>query len=195
MNLLFLLCTVFVCACSSIPKFKDMDAENLLFPKGEYKHKAVVKLREKEGEENARPLNVNGILTLDDKELNLLGISAFGTAVFRYAENLETGEVSSQIFDSKLKKEEKSINTYFQALRRALILPGDGALKGYTEVLSSDGSGRPAIIKVLGSPTFRADYSSYGNDGIPEKVKLKGDFFEIRIEFSERPTVDIDAPN
>jgi hypothetical protein len=117
-----LLLTIFVCACSSAPKAPPPPSD-LIYPHGTYQHKVKVQIVQP-----VRNVDVRGVVESRPDDLKVVGISSFGTTVFRIDENYRTGEVNKEFYVDALKRNEERF-MYFYALLKELL----NAPKGATE--------------------------------------------------------------
>ena len=113
---------VFLAACSSAPKAPSPISE-LAYPHGTYQHKVKVELVS-----SARTMDVRGVVESRADELKVVGISTFGTTVFRVDENYRTGELNKEFYVDALKRNEERFMYFYALLKEMLNTP-----KGQTE--------------------------------------------------------------
>lgn len=178
-----LLISLSFAACATHPKLDEVFEQELLFPKGEYKHKAKFEVISEEENETARPEIKKGTVTIEDQEINLYGMSSFGSAVFRVRENIQTGDLTTEIYDEKLKSQRARIDEYYAAVRNAMVLPKNGEWEGHTKVLAREATGRLRKIDLLKTrvPT-KVEYDRFDETDVPKWIRVSNKILVITIE-------------
>jgi hypothetical protein len=97
---------------------KVPDGSDLAYPYGKYQHKVKVELIEA-----ARKMNVSGVIESHEDQLRIVGISSFGTTVFRIDENLKTGELNKEFYVEALRKNEDRVMFFYSLMKELLKTP------------------------------------------------------------------------
>lgn len=104
-------------------KLKAPGPSNMAYPHGTYQHKVQVQINQP-----ARTIDMRGVIQSKPEELKVVGISSFGTTVFRIDDNFKTGELNKEFYVEALRRNEERFMFFYTLLKDALL-----ARKGQTE--------------------------------------------------------------
>ena len=113
---------VFLSACASQPK-APTPVSDLMYPHGTYKHNVKLQIVQPE-----RKVDLRGMIESKPEELKVIGLSTFGTTVFKIDENYKTGELNKEFYVDALKRNEERFMYFYTLLKELLNAP-----KGQTE--------------------------------------------------------------
>lgn len=109
-------------ACASQPKAPP-PVSDLLYPHGTYKHLVKVQIVQP-----VKNVDLRGMIESKADELKVVGLSNFGTTVFKIDENYKTGELTKEFYVDALKRNEERFMYFYSLLKELLTAP-----KGQTE--------------------------------------------------------------
>lgn len=121
--MLFALLTALMTTACAHKITKPTEPSALVYPHGTYQHRVKVQIVEPQ-----RNLEVKGVIKSQPDELKVVGISSFGTTVFRIDENLKTGEVNKEFYVESLRRNEDRFMFFYSLMKELLLAP-----KGATE--------------------------------------------------------------
>ncbi|HEX4923324.1 MAG TPA: hypothetical protein VFV50_04530 [Bdellovibrionales bacterium] len=166
--------------CASAPKVSGVAPKQreTLLPNGTYRHSVRLSISLSSGR---REFTLDGVVSTGEKQIQVVGLSLFGTTEFRITDNLDDNRVTVEIYRDGLKRAENKIREYYATLRLFLTAK---AAKEHERILiwaQTDGGGRPVLLRVPGASTeFRP--ASYDHNGIPMSLEIKSDSFDARIK-------------
>ncbi len=115
------LAAVFSIGCAS--QLKAPPPSDLTYPHGTYQHKVKVQIQQP-----TKNVEVRGLIESKPEELTVVGISTFGTTVFRIDENYSTGEVTKEFYVDAIRRNEERFMYFYSLIKELLKTP-----KGKTE--------------------------------------------------------------
>lgn len=118
-----LLVTLLFTACTQAPLKTPQG--NGLFPYGAYQHKVKIQVL---NSRDVRPMEMRGAVSVSANEVRVVGLSTFGTTVFRIQEDLRTGELKKEYYLEIIKKNSERFMEFYYLIRELLTAP-----KGTTE--------------------------------------------------------------
>lgn len=95
-----------------------------LYPMGKYQHAVKIQVQQP----TPRTMEMHGVVSINDEQLKVVGLSSFGTTVFRIEENLKTGEMKKEFYLEIMQKHEDRFLEFYKLIRELLTAP-----KGITE--------------------------------------------------------------
>jgi hypothetical protein len=122
MRAIALAVAVLLSACASKPKAPP-PASELMYPHGTYKHLVKVQIVQP-----VKNVDLRGFVESRADELKVVGLSNFGTTVFKIDENYKTGELTKEFYVDALKRNEERFMYFYSLLKELLNAP-----KGKTE--------------------------------------------------------------
>ena len=93
-----------------------------LFPYGAYRHKVNIQVLEPK---DVRPMEMRGAVSVTAQEIRVVGLSTFGTTIFRIEENLKTGEIKKEYYLEIIKKNPQRFVEFYYLIRELLTAPKD----------------------------------------------------------------------
>jgi len=115
------LLTVLTVSCTHT--LKAPPSSELIYPHGKYQHQVKVQIVQP-----SRTMDVKGVVESSRESLKVIGISSFGTTVFRIDENYQTGEVHKEFYVDALRRNEERVMSFYNLLKEVLA-----TRKGVTE--------------------------------------------------------------
>ena len=123
MKTIFLLAaTMLLSACSTAPKAPP-PASDRMYPHGTYRHKVKIQIVQP-----MKNVDLRGMIESKPDELKVIGLSSFGTTVFKIDENYKTGELTKEFYVDAIKRNEERFMYFYTLLKELLNAP-----KGQTE--------------------------------------------------------------
>lgn len=95
-----------------------------LYPFGAYKHHVKIQMLLPQ----PRAVEMNGAVSVNAEKLRVVGLSSFGTTVFRIEEDLKTGVVKREFYLEAIEKNSSRFMEFYYLIRELLTAP-----KGSTE--------------------------------------------------------------
>ena len=139
-------------ACTSAYHLKDdsLTSPDRVYPNGIYRHE--VTLHTADGQTH----RFNGVVKLSPQRIEVVGLSFFGTTVFRITDDLRT-EATIEIFVYPLKKHEGRLRKIYVLLKKLLLLSPKGEQKG---------------LKL----------DAYDEHHIPRHVEITGEKYQVEVK-------------
>jgi hypothetical protein len=154
-----------------------------IFPYGTYKHDVELAVSLANGQ--SRQFNFSGIVQLKTDTTQVVGLSQFGTTVFKLTENLKTGEIQTQIFLEEMKKGESRIRDYYGILRE--ILNGSN-LKQPAQLkwTKTNAAGYPIEMETVGAPDITLlKITQFDENQVPVEFSMDNSKFHIKVKVTE----------
>jgi len=101
-----------------------------IYPYGKYQHGVKVKALTP-GQE--RTMEMNGIVSYSADFIKVIGLSTFGTTLFRIDENLKTGELKKEFYLDIIRNHEAQFLNFYRLIRELITAP-----KGITDFQRGD---------------------------------------------------------
>jgi hypothetical protein len=142
-------------------------AKTYVFPYGKYQHNVELTLFGNAGD---APLHqhLNGVAKIDAKMIQVVGLSPFGTTVFKITDHLNTGKIEDEIYLPQMKAHEDRVLAFYQLLKKLLLLKKNPAYQ--------EGS----VIEVESGTEFT--FGAFDQNQIPKKMTIHSARFEVEIE-------------
>ena len=171
------------CAPKKIKMISQGGTRVLLFPNGVYKHDVGLTMGKTETSEEKK-FDFTGIVKVNAEQIQLVGLSYFGTTVFKITENRKTGEIKTDVFVEQMKKYESKIPEYYSTLRLFLIasLPLETHARQLTWS-KIDGRGFPVEARTVDyekNAVFR--FKNYDFNSIPTEISIEHPNFTVQIK-------------
>jgi len=99
-----------------------------LYPFGKYQHDVKIKVLTP-----PRTMEMRGVVSYTADSLKVVGLSSFGTTVFRIDENLNTGEITKDFYMDIIRKNEDKFMEFYKLVRELMTAP-----KGETDFKRGD---------------------------------------------------------
>jgi hypothetical protein len=131
-----------------------------VYPDGVYKHSVLITLPD------GSLQRFQGVVSLGEKEIIVVGLSAFQTTAFRIKDDLTADKLQVEIFAMPLKRYEAKLREFYRLLRKVFLLP----LKEL-----------PAEPMQLTAET-KLFFEEYDSHQIPLRVKIEGGKFDVEIK-------------
>ncbi|MGZ3722662.1 MAG: hypothetical protein ACXVA9_07030 [Bdellovibrionales bacterium] len=103
---------------------------NGIYPYGKYQHSVKVKAVVP-GQE--RIMEMRGVVSYSADFIRVIGLSTFGTTLFRIEENLKTGELKKEFYMDVIRQHEERFIGFYRMIRELLTAP-----KGSTDFKRGD---------------------------------------------------------
>jgi hypothetical protein len=162
--------------CSSYRVKVNGRPRDRIYPDGIYKHN--VKLTLPEGNRQ----RFEGVVSIGEKEIVVVGLSVFQTTAFRLKDNLSTGDLKVEIFAMPLKQYEAKLREFYLLLRKVFLLPlkDDG---GATIQRENRPDGFPSSVQTKDlKQNAKLIFEEYDVRQIPLRVKIEGANFSVDIK-------------
>ena len=174
------------CAPKKIKMISQGGTRDQLFPNGVYKHDVGLTMAKTETSEEKK-FDFTGVVKVNAELIQLVGLSYFGTTVFKITENRKTNEIKTEVFVEQMKKYESKIPEYYSTLRLFLIasLP----LETHPRQLKwnkIDGRGFPLEAQTVDyekNALFR--FKNYDLNNIPTEISIEHPNFTVQIKVSD----------
>lgn len=92
-----------------------------VYPYGIYQHRVSIRVKQP-----AKDFDMKGVVSYKPDRLSVVGLSAFGTTVFRITEDFKTGKIEKEFYLEIMKQNSERFE-YFYALIRELLIAPKGA--------------------------------------------------------------------
>ncbi len=136
-----------VSACQTPPKIHGTGA---VFPYGNYHHKVFVETNKNQN------YNLSGILKYETDRMELVGLSNFGTTLFKIKKNSMQKNTEVKIFEKNIVQKKSSFKKFFLLVEQVMKLQKEDIKKNRTRIGSAkiefanlNSNGTPKITKVL----------------------------------------------
>lgn len=116
--LLPLLLLLLLPSCATPPLKTPLETGVGLYPFGTYQHQVQVEVFTP-----ARTLNLHGVVSYQADAIKVIGLSPFGTTLFRIEENLKTGEIKKEFFMEAIRRHEERFVTLYKLIRQIITAP------------------------------------------------------------------------
>ena len=131
-----------------------------LFPYGVYRQEVQITIHPT-AQTPERKMDMSGVMRFSVDAIQLVGLSHFGTTVFRIREDRKTGEVKTEVFMDQLKPLTGKISEYYKILR-LFILADKKQLKGISPL--------------------EIDFFEFDANQIPSRVLIRHPAFEVIVK-------------
>lgn len=108
---------VFMCSCAS-KSVRTAPPSDLQYPHGIYQHKVDIKVAQP-----PRHFDMKGIVDFKPERLNVVGLSAFGTTVFRISEDFKTGQIKKEFYLEVIQQNSARFEDLYFLIRELLLTP------------------------------------------------------------------------
>ena len=142
-------------------------AKVYVFPYGKYQHDVQLTIIGNTGNK-PQHYHLNGVAKIDANLIQLVGLSAFGTTVFKITDHLDTGKLDDEIYLPQMKSHEDRVMAYYQVLKKLLTLKKQDAYH--------EGS----VIEV--EPGTEFIFGAFDQNQIPKKMTIHSPHFDVEIE-------------
>jgi hypothetical protein len=89
-----------------------------LFPYGNYQHQAKVKITQP-----PRTMEMRGVIAHTEDKIKVVGLSSFGTTLFRIEEDLKTGKISKEFFLEAIQRHEDKFMSFYGMIHDLILAP------------------------------------------------------------------------
>jgi hypothetical protein len=89
-----------------------------IYPYGVYQHKVEIHIIDP-----PRDFALKGVVKFQPEGLNVVGLSNFGTTVFRITENFKTGEIKKDFYLEIMKQNSQRFEYFYSLIRELLLTP------------------------------------------------------------------------
>lgn len=174
------------CAPKKVKMISQGGTRDMLFPYGVYKHGVDLTMM-KTDTAPEKHFEFTGVVKVNADQIQLVGLSYFGTTVFKVLEDRKTGEVKTEVFVEQMKKFESKIPEYYSTLRLFLIarLPLETKVK-QLKWSKIDSRGFPIEAETVDfekNATFR--FRSYDLNLIPTEIMIEHPNFTVAVKVSD----------
>ena len=160
----FVLLSLLVTACAhyTIAPVAN-DTRTTLIPRGT--HQQVVTVRVKKGDQNQ--MRFSGVLDVREDHVSLIGLTPFGSTLFRLKENLKTGQIDFETDNEQMKKAAPYMQKTYRPVKEMLMIPYPPAVKqttvGDTKFYFDELNAQDMPIKTrVETPDFDLDIEEVG---------------------------------
>lgn len=157
MKVFWLLMALLVGCASPVKKMSAGTARARLFPDGLYRHAVSLKLSD------GTTRDFDGIVDVTPKRIKVIGLSGFGTTMFRIEEERDTAAIHTTIYLKPLKPHEAEIVRFYRVLRKMMLLPVDGPLKVTLE-------------------DVEVRFSDYDENRVPGRIEMHHPKFDVAVK-------------
>jgi hypothetical protein len=162
-------------ACSTFKVKHPIESQNRVYPDGSYRHEVSIQTPD------GRKQTFDGVVSLAPDKILVVGLSPFGTTVFRLDDDLKTGTQKVDIFVDQLKKHEAKLRLFYGVLKTMLLLPAtssDG--KALHREVGADGL--LASLETTGlEESAKIEFSNYDDHRIPLRARVTAKKFNVEI--------------
>ena len=109
--------TLILLGCTQTP-VKTTPESPGIFPYGTYQHNVKIEVIAP-----PQTMNMHGVVSYSVRSLKVVGLSAFGTTVFRIEENLVTGELKKDFFVEVIRQHESAVMDFYQLVHTLITAP------------------------------------------------------------------------
>ncbi len=174
------------CAPKKVKMISQGGTRDQLFPYGVYKHDVGLVMA-KTDTSPEKKFDFTGVVKVNADQIQLVGLSYFGTTVFKVLEDRKTGEVKTEVFVEQMKKFESKIPEYYSTLRLFLIarLPLVSKLH-QLQWNKIDSRGFPleaATVDLEKNAVFR--FKNYDLNNIPTEITIEHPNFTVAVKVSD----------
>lgn len=166
--------------CSTSPKTSGAAslARETLLPQGTYRHRVALTVKLPAG---PREFTLDGVVAINASEIQVLGLSLFGTTEFRVTDALDSNQVSVEVYRDALKRSENKIREYYSTLKLFLTAKATADREKILVWAETNASGQPTLLTVPNAATeFKP--SAYDKNGIPMELEITSEAFNARIK-------------
>jgi hypothetical protein len=142
-------------------------AKTYIFPYGKYQHDVQLTILGDAGDTPTHQ-HLNGLVKIDANTIQIVGLSPFGTTVFKISDHLDTGKIEDEIYLPQLKAHADRVLAFYQVLKKLLLLKKDHSYH--------EGS----AIEV--EPGTEFIFGAFDKNQIPKKMTIHSAHFEVEIE-------------
>lgn len=145
------------------------------FPNGQYYHSIHLKILEPGKDE--REFRFTGAVSIEPDAIHVVGLSPFGTTIFRIDEDRGSGAISAQVYLDAMKKHEQQLRDFYSVIRLLLLTK-----KTAGSDLKRDSLGRPLDANISG-PGVESGlhflFNHYDEHGVPDRVQILAPRFQV----------------
>jgi hypothetical protein len=131
-----------------------------LFPYGTYRHEVSVHVLRP-----ARDMDLRGVVSCDENHIKAVGLSFFGTTMFRIDEDLRTGEIKKEFFLDAIERHQAEFMRYYRLIHALLDAPA-----GQSD-FERDGA--------------RFHAGDFDDKGIPRRVRIEHPEFTVDLKVTK----------
>ncbi len=166
MKALSLCLLIFLTACSTT-ETKSLTGRRdpfRLFPNGRYQHQVTLSLP------SDKKMDFIGVVKLEDKLIQIAGLTQFGLTAFKIQDDLTTHQVQVEIFIEAMKKHEPKVREYYSVLKHLL-------------------TNRQAL-EIQKNLTWKKDgvdfkFRSFDSQNIPEVILIEHAKFSVTLQVTQ----------
>jgi hypothetical protein len=92
-----------------------------LYPFGKYQHHVEIHPQAP----GAKAMEMRGVVSYTADAIKVIGLSSFGTTVFRIEENLKTGEIKKEFYLEIIRRHADRFVGFYKMIRELMIAPKD----------------------------------------------------------------------
>lgn len=172
-----LLLLFFICSCSSHQKvFHPVGPRTQVFPNGIYQHQITLTLG------NSRSQHFSGVVQLKDDLITVVGLSQFGSTLFRITETRATGVIKTEIFLEAFKKYEEKVTQFYKVIRELMLLKeGDTQSQGVKVVETEKGGAPRKVLLSLEDKEIILLLSDFDEHRIPQTLSVTHPSFQVSV--------------
>lgn len=173
----------FMVSCASPQRVHGAVSHERVFPYGNYRHDVSLSISMANGQ--TRQFNFIGIVQLKPETTQIVGLSSFGTTVFKLTEDLRTSDVEVKIYVEEMKHSEPRIRDYYGVLREILnspLNPSSSRLKwlntntkGYPIEMETVGLADKTLLKII----------RFDPNDVPVEFSMDSQKFHISVKVTE----------
>ena len=166
------------CACHQ-KKFQmgGSNIQDLVFPLGLYHHEITLGLKE------GGVKNFNGVIQLKSERITVVGLSSFGTTVFKITEDRTTGLIETEIYIEALKKYEIRILVFYKLIREILLLRTSSVAGNRLLIKQRSPEGVPLAAEFTeDGKKVSLRLSELDEHRIPGRIELEQDNFSVIVK-------------
>lgn len=161
-------------------KIQNTEApRQFLFPQGLYRHNVHLEIQKEPQKEpqktetrDRQKFSFNGVVTISEQTIKIVGFSPFGTTLFRMSEDQKSGRVETQVYIDALKPMESRMAEYYVVLKKLLTIKHSGNPRPQQIILQTPAGETPVHFK------------HYDQNGVPDEIDVQNSKFSIQIKVS-----------
>lgn len=156
-----------------------------LFPNGTYKHNVRLELEQAPNPEkpDEKRFDLKGLAQVQPEMIKVVGLSPFGTTLFKITENRATGEINVETYVDSLKRVESKIRDYYSVLRHMMIAPMKPGKRGAMKLAKANSDGLPEVVDLkTRDESATLKFENYDKNKIPQRIQITHPRFKVDVE-------------
>jgi len=170
-SLLFFLGMWLLSSCSHYQIADKDKTTNRLYPDGTYRHDITLELPQ------GKTQRFQGVVSLTPQTIVIVGLSAFGTTLFRITDK---DQVNVEIFFEPLKKYEPKLQQFYRLLKTMLLLSVNGG-SADAGIRTTDPHGRLQSMVIDDRSKTRLIFGDYDEHNVPLHVRVEREEFNVDV--------------